>query len=368
MTDQPRIPLNDGSEMPQLGFGVFLVPPEETRRLVKDAIDLGYQAIDTATFYRNEAEVGQGIRDSGQNPFVTTKLWNEHQGYDNALRHFDASYKALGLDVIDLYLIHWPKPALGLFVETWKALIRLRDEGRVRSIGVSNFTMAHLETIIHDTGVVPVVNQIELHPHFQQVELRAFHDENDIVTTSWSPLGRGGVGSDLSDPKIAEIARKHGRTPAQVIRSPLATMAVRRGRRWMGMPDWCTAAADIKLWVLPESSSATRETEPRVTAICMVSPGATPATAWREKQGASVSAAPVSASASSISTPSKKKMRLQKRLWPREYFSLQLKHRPWRRRSAISSGDKRLEPSPRPVAAPSGGAGSAKGACGAGSA
>ena len=240
MTDQPRIPLNDGSEMPQLGFGVFLVPPEETRRLVKDAIDLGYQAIDTATFYRNEAEVGQGIRDSGQNPFVTTKLWNEHQGYDNALRHFDASYKALGLDVIDLYLIHWPKPALGLFVETWKALIRLRDEGRVRSIGVSNFTMAHLETIIHDTGVVPVVNQIELHPHFQQVELRAFHDENDIVTTSWSPLGRGGVGSDLSDPKIAEIARKHGRTPAQVI------------LRWH---------IENGLTVIPKSSSPARQAE-----------------------------------------------------------------------------------------------------------
>jgi len=240
MTDQPRIPLNDGSEMPQLGFGVFLVPPEETRRLVKDAIDLGYQAIDTATFYRNEAEVGQGIRDSGQNPFVTTKLWNEHQGYDNALRHFDASYKALRLDVIDLYLIHWPKPALGLFVETWKALIRLRDEGRVRSIGVSNFTMAHLETIIHDTGVVPVVNQIELHPHFQQVELRAFHDENDIVTTSWSPLGRGGVGSDLSDPKIAEIARKHGRTPAQVI------------LRWH---------IENGLTVIPKSSSPARQAE-----------------------------------------------------------------------------------------------------------
>lgn len=240
MTDQPRITLHDGNRMPQLGFGVFLVPPEETKRLVRDAIELGYQAIDTATFYRNEAEVGQAIRESGKRPFVTTKLWNDHQGYDNALRHFDASYKALGLDVIDLYLIHWPKPKQGLYVETWKALIRLRDEGRVRSIGVSNFTMAHLETIIHDTGVVPVVNQVELHPHFQQVELRAFHDENRIVTTSWSPLGRGGVGSDLSDPVIADIARKHRQSPAQII------------LRWH---------VENGLTVIPKSSSRARQAE-----------------------------------------------------------------------------------------------------------
>jgi len=249
MTDQPWITLNDGNRMPQLGFGVFLVPPEETRRLVTDAIELGYQAIDTATFYRNEAEVGQAIRKSGKRPFVTTKLWNDHQGYDNALRHFDASYKALGLDVIDLYLIHWPKPALNLYVETWKALIRLREEGRVKSIGVSNFTMAHLETIIHDTGVVPAVNQVELHPHFHQVELRAFHDENAIVTTSWenaivttswSPLGRGGVGSDLSDPVIGDIARKHGKSPAQII------------LRWH---------VENGLTVIPKSSSRARQAE-----------------------------------------------------------------------------------------------------------
>jgi 2,5-diketo-D-gluconate reductase A len=240
MTDQPRITLHDGNQMPQLGFGVFLVPPEETKRLVKDAIELGYQAIDTATFYKNEAEVGQAIRESGKRPFVTTKLWNDHQGYDNALRHFDASYKALGLDVVDLYLIHWPKPKQDLYVETWKALIRLRDEGRVRSIGVSNFTMAHLETIIHDTGLVTVVNQVELHPHFQQVELRAFHDENGIVTTSWSPLGRGGVGSDLSDPVIADIARKHGKSPAQII------------LRWH---------IENGLTVIPKSSSRARQAE-----------------------------------------------------------------------------------------------------------
>lgn len=240
MTDQPRITLNDGSHMPQIGYGVFLVPPEETKRLVREAIEVGYQAIDTATFYQNEAEVGAAIRDSGQRPFVTTKLWNDHQGYDSALRHFDASYKALGLDVIDLYLIHWPKPKQDLYVETWKALIRLREEGRVRSIGVSNFTMAHLERIIHDTGVVPAVNQVELHPHFHQVELRAFHDENQIVTTSWSPLGRGGVGSDLSDPVIAGIAAKHGKSPAQAI------------LRWH---------VENGLIVIPKSSSRARQAE-----------------------------------------------------------------------------------------------------------
>jgi len=237
MADQPRITLNDGSQMPQLGYGVFLVPPEETKRLVADAIDVGYQAVDTATFYRNEAEVGAAVRESGKTIFVTTKLFNDDQGYDRALRAFDASYKALGLDVIDLYLIHWPKPKQDLYGESWKALVRLRDEGRVRSIGVSNFTMAHLETIIHDTGVVPAVNQIELHPYFQQVELRAFHDENDIITTSWSPLGRGGV---LDDPVIAEIARKYGKTPAQII------------LRWH---------VDSGLTVIPKSSSRARQAE-----------------------------------------------------------------------------------------------------------
>jgi 2,5-diketo-D-gluconate reductase A len=240
MTDQPRITLNDGRQMPQLGYGVFLVPPEQTRRLVADAIDVGYQAIDTATFYRNEAEVGQAVRASGKTIFVTTKLWNEHQGYDRALRAFDESYKALGLDQIDLYLIHWPKPRQDLYVESWKALVRLRDEGRVRTIGVSNFTMAHLETIIHDTGVVPAVNQVELHPHFQQVELRAFHDENGIVTTSWSPLGRGSVGGVLDEPVIAGIARKHGKTPAQVV------------IRWH---------IDSGLTVIPKSSSRARQAE-----------------------------------------------------------------------------------------------------------
>lgn len=240
MPDQPRITLNDGRQMPQLGFGVFQVPPEETRQLVNDAIDLGYQAIDTATFYHNEAGVGQAVRDSGKTVFVTTKLWNEDHGFDQALRAFDASYRALGLDVIDLYLIHWPRPALDLYVDTWKALIRLRDEGRVASIGVSNFSMSHLERIIHDTGVVPAVNQIELHPYFQQVELRSFHEENGIATTSWSPLGRGPVGGVLAEPMFAEIARKHGKTPAQII------------LRWH---------LDNRLTVIPKSSSRARQAE-----------------------------------------------------------------------------------------------------------
>lgn len=237
MTEQPRITLHDGTAMPQLGYGVFQIPPEETERLVTDAIGVGYQTVDTATFYGNEAGVGSAVRATDRYIFVTTKLWNGDHGYDNALRAFDASYQALGLETLDLYLIHWPVPRQDLYAETWKALVRLREEGRVRSIGVSNFTMAHLERIIHDTGVVPVVNQIELHPHFQQVELRAYHDENKIVTTSWSPLGRGAV---LDDPVIAQIAAKHGKTPAQAI------------IRWH---------LDNDLTVIPKSSSRARQAE-----------------------------------------------------------------------------------------------------------
>jgi 2,5-diketo-D-gluconate reductase A len=237
MPDQPRITLNDGAAIPQLGYGVFQVPPEETERLVRDAVALGYEAVDTATFYRNESGVGAAVRDAGRPIFVTTKLWNGDQGYDRALQAFDESYDRLGLDIIDLYLIHWPVPRQDLYAETWKALVRLREEGRVRSIGVSNFNPAHLERIIDETGVVPAVNQIELHPYFQQVELRAFHEENGIVTTSWSPLGRGAV---LEDPVIAGIARKHGKTAAQVI------------IRWH---------LELGLTVIPKSSSRARQQE-----------------------------------------------------------------------------------------------------------
>lgn len=237
MTDQPILTLNDGHAFPQVGYGVFLVPPPETEQLVTDAINVGYKHIDTATFYRNEAAVGNAVRASGKDIFVTTKLLKEELGYDSALRAFDLSYKELGLDVIDLYLIHWPRPHLDLYVETWKAFIRLKEEGRVASIGVSNFTAAHLERVIHDTGIVPVVNQVELHPRFQQVELRAFHEENGIVTTSWSPLGRGAM---LDDAAIAGIAAKHGRAPAQII------------LRWH---------IENGLSIIPKSSSKARQAE-----------------------------------------------------------------------------------------------------------
>lgn len=213
MTDQPTITLNDGHAMPQFGLGVWQMPEDETERLVAQAIRAGYRAVDTAKIYGNEAGVGRAVRASDATVFVTTKLWNSDQGYDQTLAAFDRSFATLGLDWLDLYLIHWPVAAAGRFADSWKALVRLREEGRVRSIGVSNFTMAALERIIDDTGVVPAVNQIECHPAFQQVELRAFHEANGIATTSWSPLGRG---AELKHPVIAAIAAKHNRSPAQV--------------------------------------------------------------------------------------------------------------------------------------------------------
>lgn len=213
-TAQPSFTLNDGRTMPQIGYGTFLVDPGETRRLCSEAIKAGYRAIDTAKLYGNEAEVGEAVRETDETIFVTTKLWRDDMGYDSTLRAFDRSFQALGLDWLDLYLIHWPEPQTGLYVETWKAFVRLKEEGRVRSIGVSNFTPEHLERIIDETGVVPAVNQVELHPRFQQVELKAFCDENDIKVTAWSPLGRG---TTLDEPEILAIARKHGRSPAQVI-------------------------------------------------------------------------------------------------------------------------------------------------------
>ena len=210
--------LNNKLEMPQLGFGVFLVPPDEVIEPVRTALDAGYRLIDTATLYDNEEGVGRAIRDSGvprDELFVTTKVWNTDQGYDSTLRAFDNSQKLLGLDVIDLYLIHWPAPKRDRYVETWKALERLYDDGRVRAIGVSNFTVAHLLRLLDETDVVPAVNQIELHPGFAQTELREFHDAHDIVTESWSPLGRGhGL---LDQPTVTDIAKRHDRTPAQVV-------------------------------------------------------------------------------------------------------------------------------------------------------
>jgi 2,5-diketo-D-gluconate reductase A len=215
--EQALVRLSDGHMMPQLGFGVFKVPPDEAHALVADAIRAGYRAIDTAMIYENEAGVGDGVRDGGvaqDEIFVTTKLWNADQGYDKALAALDASAGRLGLDTINLYLMHWPHPEAGLYVETWKAMIRLQEEGRVTSIGVSNFLPEHLERIIGETGVTPVLNQIELHPKFQQRAIRDFHTRHDIHIESWSPLGQAQI---LKDETIARIAEKHGKTPAQIV-------------------------------------------------------------------------------------------------------------------------------------------------------
>lgn len=211
------IKLRDGRDMPRLGLGVWQTPDDGAARVVSHALKNGYRHVDTAAAYNNEAGVGEGIRASGLDRgevFLTTKVWNSDQGFDATLRAFDASAKRLGTDAVDLYLIHWPAPKKGLYVETWKALIRLKQEGRAKSIGVSNFQPEHLERIIGETGEVPVVNQVELHPTFQQRPLRAFHAKHGIATESWSPLGRGAL---LDDPVIGEIARAHGRSAAQVI-------------------------------------------------------------------------------------------------------------------------------------------------------
>ncbi len=213
----PELTLNDGHRMPQLGLGVWRTPAEETARVGAAALSAGYRAVDTAAVYGNEAGVGEGVRASGlprDEVFVTTKLWNESQGHDRALRAFDKSLERLGLDHVDLYLIHWPCPQQDLFVETWKALVRLRDEGRARSIGVSNFRVQDLERIIGETGVAPAVNQIELHPGFSQAALREAHARHGVLTESWSPLGQGRL---LEEPVLRRLAEKHGKTAAQVI-------------------------------------------------------------------------------------------------------------------------------------------------------
>ncbi|MFN3363196.1 MAG: aldo/keto reductase [Allorhizobium sp.] len=217
MTDQTHIALNDGARIPQVGLGVWQTPNDEAAPAVKAALSAGYRHVDTAAVYENEEGVGEGIRQSGidrSDIFLTTKLWNTEQGYDQTLKAFDASLKRLGTDYVDLYLIHWPSAHRGLFVDTWKAFVKLKEEGRAKSIGVSNFYPEHIEKIVAETGVVPVINQIELHPDFQQREARAFHEKHGIATQSWSPLGQGKL---LGHPAIADIATKLGRTPAQVI-------------------------------------------------------------------------------------------------------------------------------------------------------
>ncbi|MFF9281377.1 aldo/keto reductase [Streptomyces griseosporeus] len=214
----PPITLNNGVEMPQLGFGVWQVPDDEAERAVATALQAGYRSIDTAAIYGNEEGTGRAIAASGlprEDVFVTTKLWNSDQGYDSTLRAFDTSLAKLGLDYVDLYLIHWPLPGRGRYVDTYKAFEKLHADGRIRAIGVSNFLPEHLERLIAETSVIPAVNQIELHPYLQQHAAREYHAEQGIATEAWSPLGSGkGL---LEVPAIVAIARKHDRTPAQVV-------------------------------------------------------------------------------------------------------------------------------------------------------
>ncbi|ORT54870.1 aldo/keto reductase [Streptomyces sp. CB03238] len=218
MSKVPSLTLNNGVSMPQLGFGVWQVPDDEAAKAVGTALEAGYRSIDTAAFYENEKGTGEAIAASGiarDELFVTTKLWNNEQGHDSALRAFDASLAKLGLDYVDLYLIHWPLPSKDLYVDTYKALEKIYADGRAKAIGVSNFLPEHLERLLGETSVVPVVNQIELHPQLQQAESRAFHARHGILTEAWSPLGQGkGL---LEVPTIVAVARKHGRTPAQVV-------------------------------------------------------------------------------------------------------------------------------------------------------
>jgi 2,5-diketo-D-gluconate reductase A len=217
VTSIPAVTLHDGVEIPQLGFGVFQVPPEDTQETVEEALASGYRHIDTAGAYRNEAGVGAALAATGiarEEVFVTTKLWNSEQGYDSTLAAFDKSLERLGLDRVDLYLIHWPMPTEDRYLDTWRAFERIHEEGRSRSIGVSNFRVEDLERLEREAEKLPTVNQIELHPRLQQAELRACHAEHDVATEAWSPLAQGEL---LDDETIATIAAHHEKTPAQTI-------------------------------------------------------------------------------------------------------------------------------------------------------
>jgi diketogulonate reductase-like aldo/keto reductase len=214
----PSITLNNGVAMPQLGFGVWQVPDDEAAKAVGTALEAGYRSIDTAAVYENEKGTGKAVAAAGiprEELFVTTKLWNREQGYDSTLRAFDASLSRLGLDYVDLYLIHWPVPSKDAYVDTYKAFETILAEGRARAVGVSNFLPGHLERLLGETSVVPAVNQIELHPQLQQTESRAVHAKHGIATEAWSPLGSGrGL---LEVPTIVAVAQKYGKTPAQVV-------------------------------------------------------------------------------------------------------------------------------------------------------
>jgi 2,5-diketo-D-gluconate reductase A len=213
----PHLHLPGEVEVPQLGFGVFQIPPQDTAEVVTQALHAGYRHIDTAAAYRNEAGVGEAIHTAGldrNEVFITTKCSNDDHGYDQAIRACKASLERLEMSYLDLYLIHWPVPAHDKYVETWKAFLDLQADGLVRAIGVSNFEPAHLERLVAETGVTPAVNQVELHPRFQQAGLRRRHAELGIVTEAWSPLAQGRV---LDDPTIVGIADAHGKSPGQVV-------------------------------------------------------------------------------------------------------------------------------------------------------
>ena len=217
MTTSPTVTLNNGVQIPQLGFGVYQISTDDIVPALTKAVEVGYRHIDTAALYGNEEGVGQVVRDSGiarQDFFVTTKCWNSDQGYDEALTAFDASLDRLGLDYVDLYLIHWPQPGRDRYVDTWRAFEKIHADGRARAVGVSNFQADHLRRLIDEGSVVPAVNQIEAHPTFAQAELRAVHQQLGIATEAWAPLGQS---EDLDNATVTRISERVGKTPAQVV-------------------------------------------------------------------------------------------------------------------------------------------------------
>ena len=218
MSDVPGIELNNGTTIPQLGFGVFQIDPSDTAETVRAALDVGYRHIDTAQMYGNEAEVGEAVAKSDiprDQLWITTKCNNSNHGYEDSQKALDESLRVMGLDHVDLYLIHWPLPGKDLYVDTWKGLEQANADGKTRTIGVSNFQPHHLDRLLSETETVPAINQIELHPHMQQAGLRSYHERHGIRTEAWSPIGQGkGL---LDAPEFADIAQAHGKSPAQVV-------------------------------------------------------------------------------------------------------------------------------------------------------